>query len=380
MQKHQQKCVIQVLPALNSGGVERGTLEISEYLVKKGWRSVVISSGGKLVNRLTRNGTKHINLETNTKNPLKWSNLRKKLKNVFEDEKPDIIHVRSRVPAWTAGKVAKKMNIPLISTIHGRHLASSLLKKYYNSASVNADKIIAISDYVKNNILKNNPEKKDIIKVIHRGADIEMFNPENIPTSRIIQISEMLQLPDEAKIIMLPARPSSWKGHEILIKSFSSINNENIICIMPGADDDGHYVTNLRNLAKKYNVLGKMVFLPFLDDLPAAYMLADVVVAPSLKPEPFGRVIIEAQAMGRPVIAFDHGGASESIKNNITGLLVEPKNEKELGNAIEKLINMTEIQRNNMANSSRKHIVNKFSLDKMNRETIKLYSEVLKIK
>ena len=380
MQKHQQKCVIQVLPALNSGGVERGTLEISEYLVKKGWKSVVISSGGKLVNRLTRNGTKHINLQTNTKNPLKWSNLRKKLKNVFEDEKPDIIHVRSRVPAWTAGKVAKKMNIPLISTIHGSHLANSLLKKYYNSASVNADKIIAISDYVKNNILKNNPEKKDIIKVIHRGADIEMFNPENIPTSRIIQISEMLQLPDEAKIIMLPARPSSWKGHEILIKSFSNINNENIICIMPGADDNGHYVTNLRNLAKKYNVLGKMVFLPFLDDLPAAYMLADVVVAPSLKPEPFGRVIIEAQAMGRPVISFDHGGASESIKNNITGLLVEPKNEKELGNAIEKLINMTETQRNNMANSLRKHIVNKFSLDKMNRETIKLYSEVLKIK
>ena len=380
MQKHQQKCVIQVLPALNSGGVERGTLEISEYLVKKGWRSVVISSGGKLVNRLTRNGTKHINLQTNTKNPLKWNNLRKKLENVFEDEKPDIIHVRSRVPAWTAGTVAKKMNIPLISTIHGSHLANSLLKKYYNSASVNADRIIAISDYVKNNILKNNPEKKDIIKVIHRGADIEMFNPEKIPTSRIIQISEMLQLPDEAKIIMLPARPSSWKGHEILIKSFSSINNENIICIMPGADDNGHYVTNLRNLAKKYNVLGKIVFLPFLDDLPAAYMLADVVVAPSLKPEPFGRVIIEAQAMGRPVISFNHGGASESIKNNVTGLLVEPKNEKELGNAIEKLINMTEIQRNNMANLSRKHIVNNFSLDKMNKETIKLYNEVLKIK
>jgi len=380
MKKRQQKCVIQVLPALNSGGVERGTLEISEYLVKKGWRSVVISSGGKLVNRLTRNGTKHINLQTNSKNPLKWNNLRKKLKNVFEDEKPDIIHVRSRVPAWTAGTVAKKMNIPLISTIHGSHLANSLLKKYYNSASVNADRIIAISDYVKNNILKNNPEKKDIIKVIHRGADIEMFNPEKIPTSRIIQISEMLQLPDEAKIIMLPARPSSWKGHEILIKSFSSINNENIICIMPGADDNGHYVTNLRNLAKKYNVLGKIVFLPFLDDLPAAYMLADVVVAPSLKPEPFGRVIIEAQAMGRPVISFNHGGASESIKNNVTGLLVEPKNEKELGNAIEKLINMTEIQRNNMANLSRKHIVNNFSLDKMNKETIKLYNEVLKIK
>ena len=380
MKKYQQKCVIQVLPALNSGGVERGTLEISEYLVKNGWRSIVISSGGKLVNRLTRNGSKHINLQVNTKNLFKWNNLKKKLKNVFEDEKPDIIHVRSRVPAWTAGKVARKMNIPLVSTIHGSHLASSLLKKYYNSASVHADKIIAISDYVKKNILRNNPDKIDFIKVIHRGADIEMFNPEKIPTSRIIQISEMLQLPDDVKIIMMPARPSSWKGHETLIKSFSKINNENIICIMPGADDDGHYVANLRNIAKKYNVLGKIVFLPFLDDLPAAYMLADVVVAPSLKPEPFGRVIIEAQAMGRPVIAFDHGGASESIKNNTTGILVEPKNEKELGNAIEKLINMTEIQRSEMANLSRKHIVKNFSLDKMNNETLSLYNEVLKNK
>ena len=109
-------------------------------------------------------------------------------------------------------------------------------------------------------------------------------------------------------------------------------------------------------------------------------MLADVVVAPSLKPEPFGRVIIEAQAMGRPVIAFDHGGASESVKNNTTGILVEPKNEKELGNAIEKLINMTEIQRNETANLSRKHIVKNFSLDKMNKETISLYNEVLKNK
>ena len=99
--------------------------------------------------------------------------------------------------------------------------------------------------------MRNNPDKIDIIKVIHRGADIEMFNPEKIPTSRIIQISEMLQLPDDVKIIMMPARPSSWKGHETLIKSFSKINNENIICIMPGADDDGHYVGNLRNIAKK---------------------------------------------------------------------------------------------------------------------------------
>ena len=378
MINNQQKCVVQVLPALNSGGVERGTLEMAEHLVKKGWKSVVISSGGRLEQRLVRQGSLHINLPSHTKNPLRWFNLRAQYEKIFIQEKPDIIHVRSRVPAWTAGKVAQKMKIPLVSTIHGSYLAGSVLKKLYNTASIKADKVIAISNYVKDNILRVHPDKSSLIEVIHRGADINLFNPEKIAKSRIIQMSEMFQLPDDKKIIMMPARPSGWKGHEILIKAFSRINNENLICVMPGSDDGGKYVLNLRNIAKKYNVLGKIVFLPFLDDLPAAYMLADVVVVPSLKPEPFGRVLIEAQAMGRPVVAFDHGGASESVIHEKTGLLVEPKNVKELGVAIEKLVTISTNKRNKMALASRKHIVNNFSLDKMTSETLKLYNKILK--
>ena len=378
MINNQQKCAVQVLPALNSGGVERGTLEIAEYLVKKGWKSVVISSGGRLEQRLIRQGSLHINLPSHTKNPLRWLNLKAQYEKIFIQEKPDIIHVRSRVPAWTAGTVAQKMKIPLVSTIHGSYLASSLLKKLYNNASIKADKVIAISNYVKDNILRVHPDKSSLIEVIHRGADINLFNPEKIAKSRIIQMSEMFQLPDDKKIIMMPARSSGWKGHEILIRAFSNINNENLICVMPGSDDGGKFVLNLRNLAKKNNVLGKIVFLPFLDDLPAAYMLADVVVVPSLKPEPFGRVLIEAQAMGRPVVAFNHGGASESVIHEKTGLLVEPKNLKELGIAIEKLVNIPLNKRNKMASASRKHIVNNFSLDKMTSETLKLYNKILK--
>ena len=377
MINNQQKCVVQVLPALNSGGVERGTLEIAEYLVKKGWKSVVISSGGRLEHRLVRQGSLHINLPSHSKNPLHWFNLKAQYEKIFIQEKPDIVHVRSRVPAWTAGKVAQKMKIPLVSTIHGSYLAGSMLKKLYNNASMKADKVIAISNYVKDNILRVHPDKSSLIEVIHRGADINLFNPEKIAKSRIIQMSEIFQLPDDKKIIMMPARPSGWKGHEILIKAFSKINNENLICVMPGSDDGGKFVLNLRNLAKKNNVLGKIVFLPFLDDLPAAYMLADVVVVPSLKPEPFGRVLIEAQAMGRPVVAFDHGGASESVIHEKTGLLVEPKNVKELGVAIEKLVTIPLNKRNKMASASREHIVNNFSLDKMRSETLKLYNKIL---
>ena len=377
MINNQQKCVVQVLPALNSGGVERGTLEIAEYLVTKGWKSVVISSGGRLEQRLVRQGSLHINLPSHTKNPLHWFNLKAQYEKLFIQEKPDIVHVRSRVPAWTAGTVAQKMKIPLVSTIHGSYLAGSMLKKLYNNASIKADKVIAISNYVKDNILRVHPDKSSLIEVIHRGADINLFNPEKIAKSRIIQMSEIFQLPDDKKIIMMPARPSGWKGHEILIRAFSKINNENLICVMPGSDDGGKFVLNLRNLAKKNNVLGKIVFLPFLDDLPAAYMLADVVVVPSLKPEPFGRVLIEAQAMGRPVVAFNHGGASESVIHEKTGLLVEPKNVKELGVAIEKLVTIPLNKRNKMASASREHIVNNFTLDKMRSETLKLYNKIL---
>ena len=377
MINNQQKCVVQVLPALNSGGVERGTLEIAEYLVKKGWKSVVISSGGRLEQRLVRQGSLHINLPSHSKNPLHWFNLKAQYEKIFIQEKPDIVHVRSRVPAWTAGKVAQKMKIPLVSTIHGSYLAGSMLKKLYNNASMKADKVIAISNYVKDNILRVHPDKSSLIEVIHRGADINLFNPEKIAKSRIIQMSEIFQLPDDKKIIMMPARPSGWKGHEILIRAFSNINNENLICVMPGSDDGGKFVLNLRNLAKKNNVLGKIVFLPFLDDLPAAYMLADVVVVPSLKPEPFGRVLIEAQAMGRPIVAFNHGGASESVIHEKTGLLVEPKNVKELGVAIEKLVTIPLNKRNKMASASRQHIVNNFTLDKMRSETLKLYNKIL---
>jgi len=377
MINNQQKCVVQVLPALNSGGVERGTLEIAEYLVTKDWKSVVISSGGRLEQRLVRQGSLHINLPSHTKNPLHWFNLKAQYEKLFIQEKPDIVHVRSRVPAWTAGTVAQKMKIPLVSTIHGSYLAGSMLKKLYNNASIKADKVIAISNYVKDNILRVHPDKSSLIEVIHRGADINLFNPETIAKSRIIQMSEIFQLPDDKKIIMMPARPSGWKGHEILIRAFSKINNENLICVMPGSDDGGKFVLNLRNLAKKNNVLGKIFFLPFLDDLPAAYMLADVVVVPSLKPEPFGRVLIEAQAMGRPVVAFNHGGASESVIHEKTGLLVEPKNVKELGVAIEKLVTIPLNKRNKMASASREHIVNNFTLDKMRSETLKLYNKLL---
>ena len=381
--KNKQPCIIQVLPSLDGGGVERGTLETAEAITKEGWKSIVISSGGKLESRLTLKGSIHKNFSVKSKNLINWPYVKYQLKNFFLIEKPDIIHVRSRVPAWTAGVVARQLNIPLISTVHGRFTANNFIKKYYNSALLKSDKIIAISNYVKNKILELDSSVEEKINVIHRGVDLNTFNPDLISESRMIDLANTLQLPDDSLIIMLAARPSKWKGHEILINAFSKIlkksmfKDKNIFCLMPGADDGGKFYSKIKSLSYRLGVEKNTVLIPYLNDLPAAYMMSDVVVVPSISPEPFGRTAIEAQAMGRPVIAFNHGGTSESIIHEQTGYLARPGDTDDLVKYIEKNLLQDTNNRIKIAKKAREHMVKNFSRDKMTSNTIQIYKKLI---
>ena len=381
--KNKQPCIIQVLPSLDGGGVERGTLETAEAITKEGWKSIVISSGGKLESRLTLKGSIHKNFSVKSKNLINWPYVKYQLKNFFLIEKPDIIHVRSRVPAWTAGVVARQLNIPLISTVHGRFTANNFIKKYYNSALLKSDKIIAISNYVKNKILELDSSVEEKINVIHRGVDLNTFNPDLISESRMIDLANTLQLPDDSLIIMLAARPTKWKGHEILINAFSKIlkksmfKDKNIFCLMPGADDGGKFYSKIKSLSYRLGVEKNTVLIPYLNDLPAAYMMSDVVVVPSISPEPFGRTAIEAQAMGRPVIAFNHGGTAESIIHEQTGYLARPGDIDDLVKYIEKNLLQDTKNRIKIAKKAREHMVKNFSRDKMTSNTIQIYKKLI---
>ena len=381
--KNKQPCIIQVLPSLDGGGVERGTLETAEAITKEGWKSIVISSGGKLESRLTLKGSIHKNFSVKSKNLINWPYVKYQLKNFFLIEKPDIIHVRSRVPAWTAGVVARQLNIPLISTVHGRFTANNFIKKYYNSALLKSDKIIAISNYVKNKILELDSSVEEKINVIHRGVDLNTFNPDLISESRMIDLANTLQLPDDSLIIMLAARPTKWKGHEILMNAFSKIlkksmfKDKNIFCLMPGADDGGKFYSKIKSLSYRLGVEKNIVLIPYLNDLPAAYMMSDVVVVPSISPEPFGRTAIEAQAMGRPVIAFNHGGTSESIIHEQTGYLARPGDTDDLVKYIEKNLLQDTKNRIKIAKKAREHMVKNFSRDKMTSNTIQIYKKLI---
>ncbi len=231
------------------------------------------------------------------------------------------------MPAWLALGLAKSLKIPSVATIHGKFQPASPFKKFYNGKMLEADQVIAISDYVKSVITTHYGQaaKSVPIKTIHRGVDISMFDPARVSQQRIINEMERIGLPDDMPVVMLPGRPASWKGHQALLRAASLMTDLSFSIVLLGAGDGKQgFVAELEKLAVEVGLGGRVRIAEASRDVPAALMLADVVAMPSVEPEPFGRVAVEAQAMGRPVIAFDMGGAAESILPGETGWLAPP--------------------------------------------------------
>lgn len=372
--------IVQILPEVNKGGVERGTFEMVQAITARGWRAVVISNGGIMRSSLERAGAVCYELPVHTKNPLKWGLVRRRLKAILIREGADIVHVRSRAPGWIALPVARRLNIPTVSTIHAKFTPKSPFKRLYNGKMLSADRVIAISDYVRDVI--HTHYKKMLpaaeIAVIHRGVDLELFDPQAVHQSRIIAEADRLDLPDSQQVVMLPSRASPWKGHEILIRAMAHLERDDVVVLMLGAGDgDMKFVERLRSLAMKTGLGGRLRIASSSRDMPAAMMLADVVAMPSIQPEPFGRVAIEAQAMGRPVVAFAHGGAVESIQPEETGFLANPLDAADLAQALNEALQLSSDKRSELAKRARTHIVSHFSKQQMCDKTLTLYEELL---
>ena len=373
-----QPVIVQILPALVSGGVERGTVEIAQAVQAAGGHAVVISNGGPLVRHIERCGGKHIVLQVNVKNPMRWPGLRRQLKLIFQVENADIVHVRSRVPAWLALTLAKSMGIATISTVHGRFTTVSFLKRRYNAKLLDAGQVIAISDYVHGLITSQYVGVEDRLRVVHRGVDTDIFDPAAVSQVRIINFANAVALPEAVSVIMMPARSSSWKGHHILIDALAKLIDLNFVCLFVGASDGKPgFVRDITEYALARRLEGRFRLTPVVDDMPAALMVADVVVMPSISPEPFGRVALEAQAMGRPIVAFAHGGAVESIEHRKTGWLATPGDAESLAANIRAALSLEPQARKALAKHARAHIEAHFSTVKMCQETLKIYRRML---
>ena len=375
-----QPVVMQILPALNVGGVERGTIEVARAIIEAGGKAIVVSSGGQLVPQLQRIGAVHITLPVHVKNPLKWGGVRRELRKAMVAYHVDIVHVRSRAPAWIALPAARSLNLKVISTIHGKFGATNFFKRRYNQKMLQADHVIAISHYVKSLITTHYPKAaiEDKFTVVHRGVDMRYFDPAVVKQGRIINEATRLALPDDRPVVMMPARPSPWKGHQILLQAVAKMPQKNFTLVLLGiADARPKFYDSIDVQVKRLGLESIVRLAEKSTDVPAAMMLADVIVMPSIEPEPFGRVAIEAQAMGRPVVAFNHGGATESITDGQTGFLAEPNNVDDLAEKITQALSLGPRQRKKLAEAAIAHIEGEFTITKMCDTTIAIYESLL---
>jgi len=373
--------IVQILPALNRGGVERGTVEVADAIVKNGWKSVVISNGGLLTSQLKRVGATVYEVPVHRKNPFLWGSARRQVKRILQQEGADIVHVRSRAPAWIALPAANSLRIATVSTVHSKFAPANIFKKIYNGKMLKADRVIAISHFVENEIFTHYGKSgvAEKLSVIHRGVDLGMFDPKAVNQQRIIAEADRLGLPDDKSIIMLPARATSWKGHKILIQALAQLSDKDAILMLLGIEDGPPaYAEKLRTMAVRYGLGGRVRIGAGSRDMPAALMLADVVAMPSIKPEPFGRVAIEALAMGRPVVAFRHGGAVESIDEGRTGWLADPLSVDSLAEALQIALSLTPRKRRALAKDARQQMTDQFSKDMMCERTLAVYKSLLK--
>ena len=371
--------IAQILPALNTGGVERGVIEISKSLNDNGFKSIVMSSGGHMVPQLRRTGTTHYELNVNTKNPFKWPKIRKQVKLILEKENVDLIHLCSRAPAWIVFPLGRMLDIPVITSVHMRFRKTNFLKKYYNSILTKGDSIIAISKHIEKTILESfpNPTIKNKITVVHRGVDLELFNANNIKPARVIAQSKNLNLKDNIPVIMMAARPAMWKGYIELIRALSLVN-DTFQCVLIGAENGSqNFQKTLIDKIIKLKLETKVKLSKSSNDIQAALMLSDIVVMPSVTPEPFGRIILEAQALGKIPIAFDHGGASETIIDGKNGFLADPVKVESLAEKISMALSLKPTNREKMSEFSKKAVSKNFSHDKMCKLTLSLYKQCI---
>jgi len=377
-QKYQKKTILQVVPALISGGVERGTLEIAKSIVASGNNSIVISAGGPMVESLIASGSEHINLNVASKNPFViWQNAHK-IAKVIRDQNVDIVHARSRAPAWSCYMASKATNIKLITTFHGIYNFKSYIKKFYNSVMTEGSSVIAVSNFVKKHIIDNYKVHPNKITVIHRGVNHNEFSKENLTENKLATFRAKYKIPADTPVLLLPSRMTRWKGHMVLIDALEKIKHLKFYCIMAG-DLAKHpeYVARIKEKIHKYKIQSHIQLFGNEPDMIGLYGASDIVLSTSIEPEAFGRTIIEAQAMEKLVIATNIGGACETIQDGANGFHVNPNDSVELAQKIEHCLSLIGTQQaDTMTMNARKTASEKFSLDKMLKNVLSIYNEV----
>ncbi len=371
---------MQVIPNLGAGGAEQTCVDVTEALVKKGYRAIVVSNGGPRVADIKRAGGEHITLPVHSKNPLTmWRNVAR-LKNIIRTHRVNIVHARSRAPAWSCLKACEnEKNVHFMTTCHAPfNIHNSRFKRFYNSSIARGELVIANSDFVGHYLVDNYAIDANKIRVIPRGIPMDKLNPARANPERMLRLSQEWRIPEVATIVLLPGRLTRWKGQSVLIEAMKHLNRKDIYCILLG-DDQGRseYRAELDQMIHDLKLEEQVRIAGHCTDMASAYMMASVVVSASTEPEGFGRIAVEGQAMGCPVIATNIGGAKETVVDGQTGWLITPNDPVALATAIERAISMTPAERIAMKERAMQHAYAHFTKEQMTFATLEVYKELM---
>ena len=323
--------VLQVTAALEQGGVERGTVEMATYIVAQGGQSYVASQGGRMVAALVQQGSEHVLLPLARRNPFFILYSAFMLVSLIRQEGIDLVHARSRAPAWAAYIATRITKTKFITTFHGTHRIQNCFKKFYNSSMVRGERVIAISQFIKKHIIENYDVPESHIDVAPRGFDPNIFDKRLISPERLKLLKSEFSLQDDVPVINLPGRLTRWKGQELFLRALVEIKDLPWQTILIGsATKKSQYVEQLKEIVRTEGLTDRVTFVGNRTDIESFYALSDIVVSASLEPEAFGRVAVEAQAMGVPVVASAHGGSLETIRYGQGGWLFTPGDVKDL--------------------------------------------------
>jgi len=376
--------VLQVIPKLGYGGAETGCYDIAHYLYENDCKSYIITSGGELAKFVNKSKVKLIRLPVQSKNPLIILVNAIIISLIILFFNINIVHARSRAPAWSCLLATKITRRKFVTTFHGTYNFKSKLKKFYNSVMVRSDLIIAGSNFIFSHINENYSDYLTSNKrflVIFRGINTDYFDPSTTLESEEDNLFKSWQLEVGKKIILFPGRLTAWKGQEMFLESLNKVNthlgHEAFIAVILGSQQGRDlYKKKLIRLVEQYRLTNQVKFIEHCKKMPLAYKICNLVVSASIEPEAFGRVSVEAQSMQKPILASNIGGSNETVINDKTGFLYEAGNSEEMSKKIIEILNLEENTLKQMGIEGRKNVINKFNVEKMCFST---YSEYKKL-
>ena len=370
--------VLQVIPNLDVSGASQGCIDIANHLEQENLVSFIVTNGGVNENKLN-NAECIFKMKVHTKNPIRILFNAFAISRIIKKNNISILHARSRAPAWSCLLASKMCNVKFVATFHGTYNYNNPIKKLYNSVMLRTHGTIAISEYINSDSIRYYKIKPPLVAVIKRGIDLNFFNNEKDYQNEIKVISEQLDLKNDDIKILLPGRITGWKGHLLTLKAIKKLNNsyQNIKLIFVGPDGNVKLKNDLMNFIEEHKLQNNVIFTGSRHDINTFYALADLVITASTDPEAFGRIAIEAQAMGKFIIASNHGGSKETVIDNETGYLFMPNDIEDLTKKLKNSIDSEIYKQPETIRSCINHIKENFTKIRMCDETIKFYKSVL---